>query len=644
MKRLLSVTLLAFVFCASLFAADTAALPFVSPVFGEHMVLQRGKPNRVWGWSTPGAEVRVEIAGNTAKAVVAADGHWQAEFTPPPAGGPYVLKIDGPQHVELADILVGDVWLCSGQSNMEYGLARILDGEAAVKTANHLSIRLFRLSTKPAYGAAAVPPGRWQLCTPETIGSFSAVGFIFGRKVNAETGVPIGLIQAAVGGTPAETWMSPDALRSMPDFTAALTEIERLKALGGEQYGNYINHWYDEFDRGQKEGWGNEKFDDSAWKPATLKSGFVDLGLPETVAVCWFRREVTLPDPLPAGAAKILLGVVERMDTVFINGRWIGASAWVENPRAYTIGAEVLHPGKNQVTIRVLKTKADGGFMTPAADLKLVLGDGSTVLLEGAWKGAVSVDARAPHPLPLGYENYPTMPTVLFQGMIRPLAPLALTGALWYQGEANQFKPLQYRGLMAGLIADWRAAFGQGDFPFYLVSLPAFMGRTAEPQATPDGWTQVREAQMQTAQTVPHTGIAIIVDTGEAGDIHPKDKLPVGERLARLALKHTYGRDVVCIGPTFAALDTMPGALRIRYSGTEGGLVVKGEKLGEFAVAGADRVWRWAEARIDGETVVVSSPQVPQPVAVRYAWQANPLATLYNGAGLPAAPFRSDDW
>ncbi len=643
MIRLLPTVILAFVLCARLLAAGAAALPFVSPIIGEHMVLQRDKPNRVWGWTTPGAEVRVEIAGITAKAVAAADGRWQAEFNPPPAGGPYVLKIDGPQSVEFADILVGDVWLCSGQSNMEYGLARTLDGEAVVKTATHPSIRLFRVSTKSAYGAAAVPPGQWQQCTPETIGGFSAVAFYFGRKINAETGVPVGLIQAAVGGTPAETWMDPETLRRMPDFTAALTEIDRLKTRGGEQYGNYISHWYDEFDRGQKEGWGNETFADSAWKSTTLKTSFADLGVPETPAVIWLRREVDLPDPLPAGGAKILLGVVEKMDTVFINGRWIGASSWVENPRAYAIGADVLRPGKNVVAIRVLKTKVDGGFTTPAAELKLALGDGSAVALEGAWKAAVSVDARAPHPLPLGYENYPTMPSVLFQGMIRPLVPLALTGALWYQGEANQFKPQVYRALLTAMIADWRAAFGQGDFPFYIASLPLYMTRRTEPGAF-DGWTRIREAQAQTAQTVPHAGIAITVDTGEAGDIHPKLKQPVGERLALLALKNVHGRAVVSAGPTFAQLEQLPGALRIHFSGTEGGLVVQGEKLAEFSVAGADRKWHWAEARIEGDTVVVSAPAVAAPVAVRYAWQSNPQATLFNGAGLPAAPFRSDDW
>jgi sialate O-acetylesterase len=647
MLRVLITPVLVLLFCARLMAADVAALPFVSPVFGEHMVLQRGKPNRIWGWTQPGAEVRVEIAGQTAQAIAAADGRWLAEFTPPPAGGPYALKIDGPQHAEFVDILVGDVWLCSGQSNMEFGLRGARDGEAEVAAASHPGIRFFRVPTKSAYGPVAVPTGEWKVCAPNIFpiwGGGSAVAYYFARKVNAETGVPIGLIQSAVGGTPAECWMAPETLKRMPEFGPALAEIERFKARGEPEYGNFISHWYDEFDRGQKEEWGKETLDDSVWKPTSLKTAFADLGVPESPAVVWLRREIALPDPVPTGCTKVLLGVVEKMDTVFINGRWIGASSWVENPRVYPIGPGVLRPGRNTVAIRVLKTKRDGGFTNPAGDLKISLGDGTAVALEGVWRGVVSVDARAPHPLPFAYENYPTMPAVLFNGMIRPFAPLALTGALWYQGEANQFKAQQYRALLPAMIADWRAAFGQGDFPFYIVGLPAFTKRLAEPPAVADGWTQIREIQQEIGRSVPAAGTIVTVDTGDADNIHPTEKVPVGERLARLALKDVYGRDVVTAGPTFAKLETLPGALRIHYTGTDGGLVAKGEKLGEFAVAGADKVWHWAEARIEGDTVVVSSPAVSHPVAVRYAWQANPLATLFNGAGLPATPFRSDNW
>lgn len=647
MKKILASALLFFAACIGSLATDTASLPFVSPTIGDHMVLQRGRPNHAWGWTQPGSEVRLEIAGLSAKTQAGPDGRWQIDFMPPAVGGPYTLKIEGSRHAQFTDILVGDVWLCGGQSNMAFAIGDALNGAEVVKSADISGVRLFHVATKTAYHALPVVQGHWSVCSPESLkadGGFSAVAFYFGRKIHQETGLPIGLIQDAVGGTPAESWMNPETLRARPDFQAGIAEMERLDARGGEQYGNYISHWYDEFDRGQNEGWSKESFDDSAWKNTTLKSGFADLGVPTTPAVCWFRTEVTLPDPLPTGTAKILLGIVERMDTVFINGTWIGASSWVENPRAYPLAPGVLRPGKNHLVIRVLKTKPEGGFETPAADLKIVLGDGSSIPLAGTWKGAVSVDAKPPHPLPFGYENWPTMPAVLYLGMIRPLAPLSIAGALWYQGEANQAKPAQYRTLLPSMIADWRALFGQGDFPFYIVGLPAFMQRHARAGES-DGWTGVREAQALTARSVPNCGLATIVDTGDADNIHPTNKLPVGERLALLALKNTYGRtSVVCSGPVFAGTEPLPGALRIRFSHTDGGLVSKGDKVGEFALAGADRVWHWAEARIDGDTVIVSSPDVPKPVAVRYAWQSNPLASLYNGAGLPAEPFRTDDW
>ena len=234
------------------------------------------------------------------------------------------------------------------------------------------------------------------------------------------------------------------------------------------------------------------------------------------------------------------------------------------------------------------------------------------------------------------------MPTVLYQGMLRPLAPMALTGALWYQGEANATRAAQYRTLLPAMIADWRALFRQPDLPFYIAGLPAFMKRHEQPGAP--GWAELREAQMLTARSVPHTGVAITVDTGDADNIHPIDKLPVGERLALLALREVYGKDVVSQGPVFERAENLPNALRLHFTHAEGGLVAKGDQLGEFSLAGADHVWHWAHAKLDGDTIIVSAAAVPAPVAVRYAWQSNPLASLFNGAGLPAAPFRTDDW
>ncbi|MEO5711914.1 MAG: sialate O-acetylesterase [Luteolibacter sp.] len=613
----------------------------MSPLFSDHMVLQRGKTNPVWGWAKPGENIRVEIEGKTAAATAGADGRWQAAVVPPPAGGPYTLKISGPQIASLTDVLVGDVWICGGQSNMEFELAKARGGEAEVNAADCPNIRLFNVAKQVSYVPSAAVSGTWKVCSPETVtedGGVSAVGYFFARKIQTETKVPIGLIKDCWGGTPAESWASAESLRLLKDFGSTLDEVARLHAKGGEEYGNFVSHWYDEYDAAQKNNaWAAVDLDEGEWKKVVIPGGFAELGVPSTPALCYFRKTVVLPDPLPAGGAKILLGAIEKMDTTFINGRWIGASAWSENPRAYDIGGGVLKVGPNVITVRVFKTKPAGGFLSEAGQLKLVLGDKTEIPLAGDWKGRLSVDAKPPHPLPLGFENWPTMPGVLHNGMIAPVAPFAISGALWYQGEANADRAAQYRKLLPAMIGDWRKAFGQGDFPFYIVSLASFMPHRDVPGD--GGWAELREAQDFTARSVKNSGLALAIDLGDANDIHPKDKKEVGDRLALLALAGHYGKNVTSSGPRFVAAEKIPGALKLRFDQS---LVVKGDRLEEFAIAGDDHKWHSADATIEGDSVVVSSPDVPGPAAARYAWQSNPRATLYNTAGLPAVPFRTD--
>jgi sialate O-acetylesterase len=275
--------------------------------------------------------------------------------------------------------------------------------------------------------------------------------------------------------------------------------------------------------------------------------------------------------------------------------------------------------------------------------LHLQLGDKTSIPLAGKWKGKLSLDARPPQPLPIAYENWPIMPAVLYEGMLKPIAPLSITGALWYQGEQNSPRGFHYRRILPVMIADWRKLFAQGDFPFYIVSLPAFKPRSATP-VSGDEWTETRESQAITAASVPNSCLAVTIDTGDADNIHAKDKQPVGERLALCALANQYRKRVVDSGPTLKSVDRRSGEIRLHFAHTDGGLVVKGTKLEEFAIAGEDRKWYWADARIKGKTILVSSPSVPNPKEVRYAWQSNPAATLFNGAGLPAGPFRTDTW
>ena len=625
-------------------AVPAKPLPFVSPIFGDNMVLQRGKANTVWGWSDPGDTVRVEVAGKSASAVAGDDRRWKVKVQPPHVGGPYVVKISGAhQSVEFHNVLVGDVWLCGGQSNMGVPLRGARDGEAEVKAADFPLIRFFSVAPHVAYHPTDVVEGSWSVVSPQTADHVSAVAYYFARKVQREIHVPIGLVIDAVGGTPAEAWTSGAALRPIHDFDIPLGELEKLAASGAPEYGNYIMHWYDQYDVGLKGGWAASDFDDSAWTPADIPGGFAELGVPTTPAVAWFRREVVLPDPLPPGRALLFLGSIERMDTAYINGTEVGASAWVENPRMYFIRNGVLRPGKNTLAIRVLKTKPDGGFLGKPEDLRLELGDKMSIPLAGKWRGKVSVDARPPQPLPIGYENWPVMPSVLYQGMLAPIAPLSITGALWYQGEQNSDRGFQYRRILPVMIADWRTLFAQGDFPFYIVSLPAFKPRSPTP-VEGDPWAETRESQAITAESVRNSCLAVTIDTGDPDNIHPKDKQPVGERLAFCALAKHYHKHLAYSGPTLSSVERRPGAIRLHFKHTDGGLVTKGGKLEEFAVAGDDRKWYWAVAEIKGNTIVVSSPSVPNPKQVRYAWQSNPAATLFNGAGLPAAPFRTDNW
>jgi hypothetical protein len=622
---------------------EAAPLPFVSAIFGDDMVLQRGKPDTIWGWSRPGDSIRVRIAGERAAGRAGSDGRWQVRITPPPPGGPYTLRIaDARQSVELHDVMVGDVWICGGQSNMELPLRFTDDAARAARQAKYPDIRYFTVAEHTAYRPTYSLRGKWEVVSPETAGRLSAVAFYFGRKLERQMHVPIGLVVDAVGGSAGESWAGAAALRPLGDYDIPLADLARLEAEGEPAYGNYVMPWYDEYDIGLKRQWYSPAHRASGWKPVRLPGGFAGLGVPVTPAVAWFRKEVTLPDPLPAGDALLSLGEIQRMDSVYVNGTLIGGSAWVEHPRAYRIPPGLLRPGRNLIAIRIFKTKPHGGFLDGPSAFHLVLGDHTVMPLAGVWRGRVSVDARPPHPMPLHFANWPVMPAVLYNGMVVPLAPLSLTGAVWYQGEQNSPRGYEYRKLLPAVIASWRRLFGQGNFPFYIVQLPGFGPRSAVP--TDDGWADIRESQAIVAASVAHSCLAVSDDTGDAASLHPGNKKPVGDRLARCALARHYGRPVADSGPTPASIERRAHSIRLRFAHANGGLVAAAGGLRDFSIAGRDRRWHWARARILGNAVIVSSPQVPHPTQVRYDWQSDPRATLFNGAGLPAGPFRTDTW
>lgn len=623
--------------------APTKPLPLVSAIFGDNMVLQRGKADTIWGWSRPGEPVHVEIAGEAVAGVAGPDGRWHLKLVPPATGGPYTMKVsDGRRTVEFRDVLVGDVWICGGQSNMELPL-RFTDNAAEIaKQANYPHIRYFTVAAHTAYRRTHALQGAWKVVSPQTAAELSAVAFYFGRRLEHETHVPLGLVVDAVGGSAGESWASAGALRPLHDYDVPLAKLAEFAGQGLPAYGDYIMPWYDRYDIGLREKWYSPDYRASGWQSVHLPGGFAELGVPVTPAVAWFRKDITLARPLPKGPTLISLGEVQRMDSVYVNGTLVGASAWVEHPRVYYIPADVLKQGRNLIAIRIFKTDPHGGFLGRPSDLRLTLADHRVIALAGVWQGRISVDARPPHPMPLHFANWPVMPAVLYNGMLAPVAPLSITGAIWYQGEQNSPRGYEYRRLLPAVIASWRALFGQGDFPFYIVQLPAFGPRSPTP--TDDGWADIRESQAIVAATVPHSCLAVSIDTGDPDSLHPGNKQPVGDRLARCALALHYGRHVVYSGPTVLAVDRLAHAVRLRFEHADGGLVAKGGKLEGFSIAGPDRKWHWAKARIQGDALIVSSPEVPHPTQVRYAWQSDPRATLFNGAGLPAAPFRTDTW
>ncbi len=663
----------AIAFDHSIFGANAAparSLPFVSTIFGDNMVLQRNKPDAIWGWSTPGDTVHVQISHHTAEAIARADGRWQVKITPPPAGGPYTLQVsDGSRKVQFHNVLVGDVWLCGGQSNMELPL-RFTDNSAAViKAANDPDIRYFTVGDHSALHPTYTLQGSWRVVSPQTASWVSAVAFYFGLRLEKKLHIPLGLVVDSVGGSAGETWAGAAALRPLRDYAVPLAMLARYRAEKKPAYGNYIMYWYDHYDIGIKDRWFSPAFAAAGWKTVTIPGAFKELGVGQTPSVAWFRKVVTLPDPLPRGPALIFLGEVQRMDSVYVNGSFVGGSAWVEHPRIYFLRPGILHPGRNLIAIRIFKTQPRPAFFGPPSALHLMLGDHSSIPLAGKWLGKVSVLVRrergaaglgnaarraagshtrigngalTPVPPPIHYANWPVMPTVLYNGMLMPIAPLSISGAIWYQGEQNSPRGFEYRRLLPAVIASWRHLFQQGPFPFYIVQLPGF--GSPSPRPTDDGWADIRESQAIVARTTPNSCLAVTTDTGGVGTLHPGNKKPVGDRLAFCALNHFYGIPTPDSGPVLASIQRLAHAIRLRFNHTDGGLVVRGKQLRGFAIAGKDRQWHWARARIEGNAVIVSSPAVSHPLQVRYDWESAPDATLFNRDNLPAGPFRTDHW
>jgi sialate O-acetylesterase len=638
---------------AAVAADNNPELPFVHALFSDHMILQRGVKLPVWGWTRPGAKVTVSFASQTKTAVAQPDGKWMVQLDRlKESEQPRTLTIastDANQHVTIQDVLVGDVWLCSGQSNMEMGIGNC-NVTNDIASANFPQIRLLTVPRRIANSPVQSIECRWLPCSPSNVmqglwGGFSAAGFFFGRELNQQLHVPIGLIHSSWGGTIAEAWTSEEALEPLNDFNQQLEQVKTSGRALKMDFDSTYEAWAQKHDPGTMQGWANAELDSEGWKTVQMPQPFEKAGLPDFDGIVWFRRTFELPANWTGQSVKLGLGPIDDVDTTFVNGTKVGQMNRYDQNRVYTIPASLLKPGVNVIAVRVLDTGGAGG-MTGTADqlfLKPVKGEAAPMSLAGEWQMRDSAPlTKLPAPPVVQDANNPNVVTVLYNGMVAPLLPFAIKGAIWYQGESNAGRAYQYRNLLPAMIADWRRHFGVGDFPFYIVQLAAF--QATHPTPRDNDWAELREAQTMTAKSVAHCGLAVAIDIGEANDIHPKNKAAVGRRLALCALAQTYGKKIEFSGPWYKGMKANGNSIRLSFDHIDGGLTAKGGELKGFAVAGEDRRFVWATAKIEGKQIVVSAPEVAKPIAVRYAWDINPVCNLYNEAGLPAVPFRTDDW
>jgi sialate O-acetylesterase len=625
--------------------ARAAVVPH--PLFADHAVLQQGTKVPVWGTADPGEAVTVEIARQKVATTAGADGRWTVELAAMKAGGPFTLSISGKNRVTFTDVLVGEVWIASGQSNMERQLG-LRAGQQPIDrwkeeaaAAKYPKIRHFGVSKEKSLTPVAGVKGQWELCTPEKVAEFSAVGYFFGRDLHKARRVPVGLIHSAWGGTPAEAWTGEAGLRALPDFADVPELIKTLIAdpeTARRQFEERLETWFLAYDpgssrRGDAPVWSGAALDTSPWATLPVPGFWEDAGQAELNGVVWLRKTFDLPAGAAGAAADLHLAMIDDVDTTWVNGVKVGATNGYNLVRKYFVPAGVLKPGRNVVAVRVLDTGGGGGIWGQHK-VELVFAGKAAALpavdLSGPWRyrfGMVLEDAPPP---PRGVTGDSGTPTILYNAMIAPLLPYAIRGVIWYQGESNARRAQQYRTLFPAMIADWRRAWGQ-DFPFLFVQIAPHRDMTPE----------IRDAQLWSWQHTPKTAMAVTTDCGDANDIHPTNKQPVGARLALAARALAYGEKLEYSGPVFDGMTVDGDKATLRFTHAAG-LVAKGGALKGFTIAAADLTFHPARAEIRGTTVVVSSPDVPQPVAVRYGWSAVPDANLFNKAGLPATPFKTD--
>ncbi len=615
-------------------------------IFSDSMILQRDSPVKVWGWASSGEKVTVQWDKKKYSTNADKEGKWALTLAAMPTDGrAHTLTVRGKNTLTFHDVLLGDVWFCSGQSNMvhQMNLHDVLYAKD-IEEANFPDIRQFWVpNTVQLTGPAEeLPDSRWVPAIGDQVRPFSAVAFFFARKLYRQYGIPIGLVNASWGGTPIEAWISEAGLKNFEDVLAS---VEKNKDTSAVMEANRLavaaNPPRKSHDLGleSKPHWYEEAYQPKGWKPINVPGYWEDQGIRDLNGVVWYRKEIQVPVSMTGREAGLWLGRIVDADEVYINGQKTGGFTYMYPQRRYKVAPGILQPGKNILTVRVTNYGGKGGFV-PDKPYSLFAGK-DTLDLQGTWHYKVGevFEPAAPRPqaLTLHYQ-----PTALYNSMVHPLIPYAMKGVLWYQGESNTGRPERYEALLTSLILDWRKRWNRPELPVIFAQLPGFMEYNYLPSES--NWARQREATLKTLK-VPHTAMTVNIDLGEWNDVHPDNKKDVGERMALAARKLAYGEDIVYSGPIFRSAEIRENKILLSFDHTDSGLITSdGEDPAEFAVAGEDKKFRWAHARIEGDRIVVWNENIPEPKYVRYAWADNPVnPNLYNREGLPASPFRTDD-
>ncbi|SFC55109.1 sialate O-acetylesterase [Parapedobacter composti] len=617
-------------------------------LISDGMVLQRDTDVRIWGWAAPQESIVLTFAGQTYRVRADKQGDWDLRLPPMEAGGPYTLEIRADNRITVKDVLIGDVWFCSGQSNMVLPMERIKEKYPdAIARAMYPEIRNFFVPTAADVNGthADLPGGQWVATTPESVYAMGGLTFFFARQLYEKHGVPIGIINASVGGTPVQAWASGEALAGIEPYASRLAWLRD----SASQEPNHAHRelrpadlYGEPVDKGLSGPlpWFDSAFQPEGWRKFWMPGYWDDQGTRNLHGVLWFRKEVDIPPAMAGRPAKLFMGRIVDADETYVNGVKVGNITYQYPPRRYEVPGGVLKAGSNVIVVRVTNTEGKGGFVP---DKNYMLTDGNdTIDLRGDWRYQVGL-VQPPRVVHAESRLNPqNEPGGLFNTMVAPATRYAVKGFLWYQGESNTRHPENYGLLLTTLIADWRERWGLGELPFIYAQLPNFMEVDFLPAES--NWAALREQQLQTL-AVQRTAMAVTIDLGEWNDIHPLNKKDVGERMALAAEGLAYGDTAtVYSGPLATSASVTGNRITVSFAHTGSGLTIgKGDELCHFAIAGADGRFVWGKARIAGDTVTVWHDAIPEPRYVRYAWADNPeCANLYNREGLPASPFRID--